>query len=46
VNGRDIIVATKTQRSARDLPLPPQELAMVKAMRTVHVRERLEMGRP
>ena len=37
VNGRDIIVATKTQRSARDLPLPPQELAMVRAMRTVHV---------
>ena len=46
VNGRDIIVATKTQRSARDLPLPPQELAMVRAMRTVHVRERLGMGRP
>jgi integrase len=46
VNGHDIIVATKTQRSARDLPLPPQELAMVKAMRTVHVRERLDIGRP
>lgn len=46
VNGRDIIVATKTQRSARDLPLPPQELAMVRAMRTVHARERLAMGRP
>ncbi|WP_234834722.1 tyrosine-type recombinase/integrase [Mycolicibacterium stellerae] len=41
-----IIVATKTQRSARDLPLPPQELAMVRAMRTVHARERLAMGRP
>jgi len=34
MNGRDIIVATKTQRSARDLPLPPHELAMVKTIRT------------
>ena len=32
VNGRDTIVATKTERSARDLPLPQRELAMVKAM--------------
>jgi integrase len=46
VNGRDTIVTTKTQRSARDLPLPPHELAMVKAMRTFHLRERLAVGRP
>ncbi len=46
MNGRDTIVATKTQRSARDLPLPPHELAMVKAMRTFHLRERLAVGRP
>ena len=46
MNGRDTIVATKTERSARDLPLPPHELAMVKAMRTFHLRERLAVGRP
>jgi integrase len=46
VNGRDNIVATKTKLSARDLPLPPHELAMVKAMRTFHLRERLAVGRP
>jgi len=46
VNGRDTIVATKTERSARDLPLPPHELAMVKAMRTFHLRERLAVGWP
>jgi integrase len=46
VNGRDTIVATKTERSARDLPLPPRELAMLKAMRTAHLRERLAVGRP
>ena len=46
VNGRDTIVATKTERSARDLPLPPRELALLKAMRTVHLRERLAVGRP
>jgi integrase len=46
VNGRDTIVATKTKRSARDLSLPPHELAMVKAMRTFHLRERLAVGRP
>src|SRR5271156_5304081 len=46
VNGRDTIVATKTKRSARDLPLPPHELAMVKATRTFHLRERLAVGRP
>ena len=46
VNGKDTIVPTKTDRSARDLPLPPRELAMLKAMRTVHARERLAVGRP
>jgi integrase len=44
VNGR--IVPTKTDRSARDLPLPPRELSMLKAMRAVHLRERLAVGRP
>ncbi|MGH3416718.1 MAG: tyrosine-type recombinase/integrase [Actinocrinis sp.] len=46
VNGRDMIVPTKTDRSARDLPVPPRELAMIKAMRAVHLRERLAVGRP
>lgn len=46
VNGRDMIVGTKTKRSARDLPLPPRELSMLKAMRTAHLRERLAVGRP
>lgn len=46
VNGHDTIVATKTERSARDLPVPPRELAMLKAMRAVHLRERLAVGRP
>lgn len=46
VNGHDTIVPTKTDRSARDLPLPPRELAMVKAMRKTHVREHLAIGRP
>lgn len=45
VSGRDMIVGTKTDRSARDLPLPPRELAMIKAMRAVHLRERLAVGR-
>jgi hypothetical protein len=36
VNGKDTIVATKTDRSARDLPLPPRELATLKAMRALH----------
>jgi integrase len=39
-------VPTKTDRSARDLPLPPRELAILKAMRAVHLRERLAVGRP
>lgn len=46
VNGRDMIVPTKTDRSARDLPVPQRELAMIKAMRAVHLRERLAVGRP
>lgn len=46
VNGKDTIVPTKTDRSARDLPLPAREIAMLKAMRTVHLRERLAVGRP
>lgn len=46
VNGKDTVVPTKTDRSARELPLPPRELAMLKAMRTVHLRERLAVGRP
>ena len=46
VNGKDTVVPTKTERSARELPLPPRELAMLKAMRTVHLRERLAVGRP
>ncbi|BBX83550.1 tyrosine-type recombinase/integrase [Mycolicibacterium aubagnense] len=46
VNGKDHIVPTKTDRSARDLPLPPRELAMIKAMRTAHQREHLAIGRP
>lgn len=46
VNGKDTVVPTKTHRSVRELPLPPRELAMLKAMRTVHLRERLAVGRP
>lgn len=46
VNGRDMIVSTKTDRSARDLPVPPRELAMIKAMRSAHLRERLAVGKP
>lgn len=46
VNGRDTIVPTKTDRSSRDLPLPPRELAMLKAMRKTHLREHLAFGRP
>ncbi len=41
-----MIVGTKTDRSARDLPLPPRELSMLKAMRAAHLRERLAVGRP
>lgn len=46
VNGRDRIVHTKTNRSARELPVPLRELAMIKAMRSAHLRERLAVGRP
>jgi integrase len=46
VNGRDTIVSPKTDRSARDLPVPARELAMLKAMRSAHLRERLAVGRP
>lgn len=46
VNGRDVIVPPKTDRSSRDSPLPPRELSMVKAMRAVHLREWLAVGRP
>ena len=46
VNGRDTIVPTKTERSARGLTVSPRELAMLKAMRSVHLRERLAVGRP
>jgi len=46
INGHDTIVPTKTERSSRDLPLPPRETAMLKAMRTAHLRERLAVGRP
>ena len=46
MNGRDTIVPTKTARSARDLPVPPRELSMLKPMRAAHLRERLAVGRP
>ncbi|WP_228032312.1 site-specific integrase [Mycolicibacterium sp. P9-22] len=46
VNGRDTIVTPKTDRSARDLPVPPRELSMLKAMRAVQLREHLAVGRP
>lgn len=46
INGRDTIVRVKVDRSARDLPLPPRELLMIKAMRAAHLRERLAVGRP
>lgn len=46
VNGRDTIVTVKVDRSKRSLPLPPRELSMIKAMRAVHLRERLAVGRP
>lgn len=45
VNGRDTIVTPKTDRSARELPIPQRELSMVKAMHAVHLRERLAVGR-
>ncbi len=33
-------------RSVRDLPIPPRELAIIKAMRTARLRERMAVGRP
>jgi integrase len=46
VSGRDLLVPPKTERSARVLPLPPRELALLRAMRASHRRERLSVGRP
>ena len=46
VNGRDTIVPPKTKRSARDLPVPPRELALLRAMKLAHKTERLAVGRP
>jgi integrase len=46
VNGKDTIVPTKTERSARDLPVPPRELVMLRAMKRTHKSERLAVGRP
>jgi integrase len=46
VNGRDTIVAPKTRRSVRDLPLPPRELALLKAMKLAHKTEHLAVGWP
>jgi hypothetical protein len=37
-------MATKNERSARNLPLPPREMAMFNTMRTVHLRERLAVA--
>lgn len=34
-----------TDRSARDQPVPQRELAMIKAMRSMRLRERLAVGR-
>ncbi|HEX3288443.1 MAG TPA: site-specific integrase, partial [Mycobacterium sp.] len=45
VNGRDIIVKPKADRSARELPIPARELGMIKAMRKVHIEERMLFGR-
>ncbi len=41
-----MIVPNKTDRGLCDLPVPPHELAMIEAMRAVHLRERLAVGRP
>ncbi|MGW0037487.1 tyrosine-type recombinase/integrase [Gordonia sp. NPDC003376] len=46
VNGHDVVGDPKNARSVRDLPIPPRELAMLKAMRTAHLRERMAVGRP
>src|SRR5690606_2870438 len=46
VNGREIVGDPKNARSVRDLPIPPRELALIKSMRTAHLRERMAVGRP
>lgn len=46
VNGREVIADPKNSRSVRDLPIPPREVGALKAMRKVHLRERLAVGRP
>lgn len=46
VNGVDMIDDPKSARSARELPIPPRELALLKTMHTTHKRERLAVGRP
>lgn len=46
VNGVDVIGHPKNARSVRELPIPPRELALLKAMHTTHKRERLAVGRP
>lgn len=46
VNGRDLIGDPKNARSSRDLPVPPRELAILRAMRGVHLRERMAVGCP
>ncbi|AFA74236.1 integrase family protein [Gordonia polyisoprenivorans VH2] len=46
VNGREVTGDPKNARSVRDLPIPPRELAMLKAMRTARLREGMAVGRP
>lgn len=46
VNGRDIIGDPKNARSTRDLPVPPREMAILRAMRNEHLRERMAVGNP
>jgi integrase len=42
----DVFRSDQSSCPSRDLPLPPRELAMLKAMRTARLRERLAVGRP
>ncbi len=46
MSGRDTIVPPKRRRSVRELPLPPRELALLKAMKLAHKTERLSVGWP
>ncbi|MFD6221249.1 tyrosine-type recombinase/integrase [Nocardia asteroides] len=46
VNGVDMIDDPKSARSVRELPIPPRELALLKAMHKAHKRERLAVGHP